>query len=104
MKALVNMPESDWITVQFFVSDTGACEVQGNKDDYRKMKCTCSKFNWVTRCKHVKYVRNHIKFNKGVFSINISENESDEDLDAVLSGDFDFRDILLKYGKVVYLP
>jgi catalase len=106
------MPESDWITVQFFVSDTGACEVQGNKDDYRKMRCTCSKFNWITRCKHVKYVRNHIKVNKGIFSIDISEHvsvdlsdeDSNDELDTILSGNFEFRDILLKYGKVVYLP
>jgi hypothetical protein len=68
------------------------------------MKCTCQDFNPITRCKHVKYVRNHIKVNKGVFSIDISDEGSDEDIDAVINGDLDFREILLRYGKVVYLP
>lgn len=93
----------EWTTVQFFVSDTGACEVQGRHNNHRKLRCTCQDFNPITRCKHIKYVRNSIKSNDGVFSIDIIDNGSEE-LDKLMTGEIDFRELLLRYGKVVYLP
>lgn len=98
------MSNDDWVTIQFFVSDDGTYEVQGSHKDYRKMKCTCAEFNPLRRCKHVKYMRNHIEDNDGVFSLRIPDDVGDEEIDAVVNGETDFRDMLLRYGKVVYIP
>jgi hypothetical protein len=49
-------------------------------------------------------MRNHIESNEGVFSIRIPDNVEDEEIDAVVNGETDFRDMLLRYGKVIYLP
>lgn len=98
------MANGDWITIQFFVSDDGTCEVQGSHKNYRKMKCTCSDFNTLTRCKHVRYMRRYIDKNDGVFSLRIPDTVGDDEIDAVVNGDANFRDMLLKYGKVIYIP
>lgn len=95
---------SDWVTIQFFVSDDGTFEVEASNKNYRRMKCNCTDFNKFLGCKHVKYVRQYIDENDGMFSVKMPDDMSDSELEDVINGDTNFRDILLKYGKVVYLP
>lgn len=98
------MLNSNWVTIQFFVSDNGVFEVTGHQQDYRKMRCTCPDFSRLTRCKHVKFSREKIAEDDGVLSLKIPEDVTDEEMDAMVDGQIELRDLLLRYGKVVYIP
>jgi hypothetical protein len=49
-------------------------------------------------------MRRYIDKNDGVFSLRIPDTVTDDEIDAVVNGDANFRDMLLKYGKVIYIP
>lgn len=95
---------SDWLTIQLFLSDDGVCEVLGNHDDYRKMKCTCAAYTAMTKCKHVKHMRKTMDDNGGILNVSIPADAPEEDVEGAMGDTEQFRSFMLKYGKIEYLP
>lgn len=95
---------SEWLTIQLYVSDDGVCEVLGNHDDYRKMRCTCSAWNPMGKCKHVKHMRKTMDENGGMLNVSIPETATEDEIDAARVSADNFRELMIKYGKIEYLP
>lgn len=95
---------SDWFTVQLFVTDDGACEVLGHVDDYRKLRCTCLAFASSRRCKHTKYMKKYMEENDGQLKITVPKQATDEEVEFAMTSSERFRELVIKYGKVEYLP
>ncbi len=95
---------ADWLTIQMFVSDDGVCEVLGNHDDYRKMRCTCAAWNPFAKCKHVRHMRKTMEDNGGVLNVSIPETATEEEIDAAMDSASNFRALLIKYSKIEYIP
>jgi hypothetical protein len=87
-----------------FVSDDGVCEVLGNHDDYRKMKCTCIAWNPLGKCKHVKHMRKAMDENGGILNVSLPESATEEEVDAAMYSVDNFRALMVKYGKIEYIP
>lgn len=98
------MALNDWFTVQLFLSDEGACEVLGHADDYRKLRCTCSAYGPVAKCKHVKFMRKFMDDNGGMMTLKIPEDATDDEIEFGMSSAEEFRKLVIKYGKIEYLP
>jgi hypothetical protein len=93
----------NWRTIQFFISEEGPFEVEMDYDNNRKLRCNCPDFQKVAKCKHQKFVKNLIEENGGYYSIQIPvEIDEDEALLAFSSSE-NFREFILKYGKVEVL-
>ena len=95
---------SDWFTIQMFLLDDGVCEVLGHTDDYRKMRCTCSSYTPIGKCKHVKFSRKKMEETEGVLHLTIPPSVTDDEADSIMRTSESFREFVIKYGKVEYLP
>lgn len=93
--------ESDWRTVQLFISAqaAGIFEVEVDTET-KKTRCNCPVWRKNSACKHASFVSNRMKLNKGHYSILVP-NEISEDLAVEASEDAKkFRDFVVKYAKV----
>jgi hypothetical protein len=99
MKKVPNEPLDDWKTIQFFLSLNGVCEVQVSTD--KDMRCTCNGYSARRKCKHVNWCKISVK--NDIFPINISDAAPDEDIQEANSSPVAFRELLLRYGKIVVL-
>jgi hypothetical protein len=93
----------DWRTVQFFLSDEGVHEVEADAEEYKRMRCTCDVYKQGKRCKHVRYVKNIIEENNGVFSVRLPEDVSDETIKTAMEDADLFRDLLLHHAPIQVL-
>jgi hypothetical protein len=95
----------EWRTIQFFLDKETyiASEVSVDAMNPKKVKCSCIKFSKFAKCKHVLFIKEKIKENGGVFNLSIPEEVSDETAhDALRDSDL-FRELVLKYGKIIEL-
>lgn len=95
--------EIDWRTVQLFLGDEGVSEVSIAEHDSSKVRCTCSVFASSSKCKHTRWVRIRMEENNGVFSVKVPDTMDDEEAMDALQNTENFRDFVIKYGKVVVL-
>lgn len=93
--------ETEWRTLQFFISAKGVFEVSVDTEDPYNIRCTCSSRS--KRCKHAQYVYDVIKNNGGVWDIEIPEEMDDDEAEEVITNLEAFRNMILKYGEVVAL-
>jgi hypothetical protein len=95
----VNMDIS-WRTVQLFLEEDGVVEVEVDQDNHSKVRCTCAGFLRAARCKHTKYVKNHMAENDGHYSVQIPVDIDDDEAFKAIQSAASFRDFIIKYGKV----
>ena len=95
--------EIDWRTVQLFLGDEGVSEVSVAEHDSKKVRCTCTVFASSSKCKHSRWVRQRMDENNGVFSVKVPDTMDDEEAIDALADVANFRDFVIKYGKVVVL-
>lgn len=95
--------ESDWRTVQLFLTKEYVAEVEVNSADNREVRCNCKGYINFSRCNHVKYVKKHMQGNNGHYTIKIPQ-EVDEDLAEMAMTDSEmFRQFIIDYAKVEVL-
>jgi len=90
---------SDWQATQLFLSDTGVHLVDINVVSTR-LRCDCPGYSSRNQCKHVKFVRNRMSNNQGVYPVEVSNKASTEEAAEAKETPESFRKFLLKYGKV----
>jgi hypothetical protein len=97
--------EIEWRTIQFFVDneDLSVSEVSVDAMNSKKVRCDCGKFSKMARCKHVKFVRERMQSNGGVFNLTIPNHVDDEEAIDALQDTELFRELILKYGKIEVL-
>jgi hypothetical protein len=95
----VNMNIS-WRTVQMFLEEDGVAEVEVDQDNNSKVRCSCPTFSKSARCKHVKYVREQMSTNQGHYSIQIPLDIDETEAIAAIDDPDEFRNFVIKYGKV----
>lgn len=93
------MSESDWRTVQMFLTTSGVYEVEINIEDY-DVRCSCLGYKTRLTCAHVSAVDKAAKNNGGTYPIKISSRASEEDSEVAQVSKEAFREFVLKYGKV----
>ena len=71
-----------------------------NTDENKDLSCTCPAFGIKSSCKHTRLVSRRIKENKGVYPFFWSEKINHDEVTKALNSEQDFRDLVIKYGKV----
>ena len=93
--------ESDWRTVQLFISAqaAGIFEVEVDTET-KKTRCNCPVWRKTASCKHAAFVQNKMRYNNGHYSILVP-TEISEYLAVEASDDPQkFRDFVVRYAKV----
>jgi hypothetical protein len=90
----------NWRTVQVFLETAGVFEVEVDQTNNKKARCTCPAFGNSARCKHVKFVKQQMEQNDGHYSVSIPVDIPDEEAIKAMATAEDFREFILKYGKV----
>ncbi|CAB4122152.1 hypothetical protein UFOVP27_76 [uncultured Caudovirales phage] len=96
------MKESNvyWMVTQIFLSETGVHEVDVHHSSH-KLRCNCIGYSTRGSCKHTRFVKEKMNKNGGVYPVEIS-NKIDRETSIAASQDPDvFRELLVKYGKIV---
>ena len=96
--------ESPWRTVQLFISSqaAGIFEVEVDTGT-RKVRCNCPVWRKSARCKHVNFVNNKMRYNKGHYSILVPNDVSEELALTANDDPSKFRDFVVRYAKVEVL-
>jgi hypothetical protein len=95
--------EIEWRTIQFFIGEEGISEVEIDHENRKKVRCTCALFSKRGGCPHAQIVRKEMDENFGHYTIAVPEYVEDEEAFNALSDPDNFRDFILKYGKVKVL-
>lgn len=96
--------ESDWRTIQIFLSDDGVHEVEMVMTDSKKMRCTCAIYKQGKRCKHIRHIRSKMEENDGDYSVMIPDTLTEQQIEQALLHPDTFRDFLVRYSKIEVIP
>ena len=88
-----------WQITQLFLSDTGVHEVHVQSET-SKLRCNCPGFSDRKACKHVRFVRDRMELNGGIYPVEISSRVSHEESMYASQDPIAFRELLLQYGKI----
>lgn len=88
-----------WQTTQLFLSADGVQEVCVDLNSH-KLKCTCDGFQSRNACKHVRFVKQRMDENGGVYPTEVSTRASKLDTMIASQDPVLFRDLLVNYGKI----
>jgi hypothetical protein len=89
--------------LQVFLSQTktpgpGIYEVSG--DEQGDVYCTCPGFKVRNTCKHSRFVKSRIENNNGTYPLEISDRATAADAARAKKSDKDFREFIIKYGRI----
>ena len=90
--------------VQVFLSQSqtpgpSIFEVTANLTN-ENLYCTCPGYKGRSTCKHVKFVKARIDANNGSYPLEISDKATKEEADLAKASDDNFREFIIKYGKI----
>ena len=71
-----------------------------SSDSNKNLLCTCPGFASKSSCKHTALIESRIQKNNGVYQFDFSTKVSKEELATAMLTEQDFRNLVLKYGKV----
>lgn len=93
-----------WRTIQVFISShaAGVFEVEVDTDT-KDTRCNCPVWKKSATCKHTHFVKQKMRTNQGHYSIRIPEEIPDDLVQEAIDDPKAFRDLILKYNKVVVL-
>lgn len=89
--------------VQLFLSQSqtpGPSIYEVTADGTGKLFCTCPGYKGRNTCKHVKFVSARMDQNNGNYPLEISSRATKEDADKAKMSDDDFRDFIIRFGKI----
>ena len=100
MKEIKDTPSYTWKTIQFFISLNGISEVQVSSTNV--LRCSCDGYKTRKKCKHIVFCLNESDDNL-VYPIKIHEETPQEFIDKAKTSPEEFRNLLLKYGRILAL-
>lgn len=80
------------------ISGPGIFEVSG--DEEQNFVCTCPGYKVKKTCRHVRFVKEKIKINHGVYPLEVSPEVPESEIKKALASSESFREFLLKHGKI----
>lgn len=90
----------EWRLVQLFLDDKGIHEFELDINDNRSVRCSCDRFKKRGDCKHSKWMDTAILESGGHYTIQVPETVDEVEAAIALDDPDDFRDFIIKYGKV----
>lgn len=96
------MADPEWRTVQIYLSEHGIFEVEVDTSS-SDLRCTCPGFVSRGNCKHIRMVSMKMKGNGGTYPVQISNKASAEETKKASESSKEFREFVLKYGKIEVL-
>ena len=69
-------------------------------DEDQRLQCTCPGYKGRNNCKHIKFVQSRIDSNSVSYPLEISSKATNEDASKAQRSNKDFRDFVIKYGKI----
>jgi len=90
---------NNWQVTQLFLSETGVHEVELNTGSL-KLRCNCTGYGNRSSCKHVRFVRERMDKNGGIYPTQISSRASKLEATVASSDPSAFRQLLIEYGKI----
>jgi hypothetical protein len=98
-----NKVSSDLKLVQVFLPQTevsapGIYEVSVGEPN--EFYCTCPGFISRMKCKHITFVKARISTNNGNYPLEISSRATPEDAEKAKESNREFREFIIKFGKV----
>ena len=93
--------DSDWRTVQVFISSqaAGVFEVEVDTAS-RGVRCTCPVWKKTKFCKHTEFVSSRMRVNNGNYSIQIPHDVPEEMAFDASDDARSFREFVLRYAKI----
>lgn len=73
-------------------------EVSGDED--QNFVCTCPGYKVKKTCRHVRFVKEKIKVNNGIYPLQVSPEVPESEIRQALKSSDKFREFLLKHGKI----
>lgn len=95
--------EIEWRTIQFFLGEDGISEVEIDHENRKKVRCSCAGFAKRGGCAHASVVRKEMEENFGHYTISVPDTVDDDEAFDALADPDNFREFILKYGKVKVL-
>ena len=80
------------------MSGPGIFEVSG--DENQSFICTCPGYAVKRNCRHVRFVKERIKVNGGVYPLQVNPDVPESAIKEALKSSEEFREFLLKHGKI----
>lgn len=94
---------TEWRTIQLFLDEDGIAEVEIDYHNRKKVRCNCKDFSGLAKCKHAKFVRNEMEKNGGAYKLNVPEEADEDEVYEALDDPEAFRQVIIKYGKVLVI-
>lgn len=95
--------DSQWRTVQIFLSPRcNVFEVEINQSS-GTVRCNCPGHKSRSTCKHVRFVKARIQGNGGTYPLMLSVKTPKDGASLAARSRSDFRDFVLKYGRIEVL-
>lgn len=95
---------TDYRLIQVFlsskagISGPGIFEVSGDKE--QNFVCTCPGYKVKKICRHVRFVKDKIKLNNGMYPLEVNPDVPEAEIKKALSSSETFREFMLKHGKI----
>ncbi len=89
----------NWQVSQLFLSDTGVHEVDIETSSL-KLRCNCPGFRNRSSCKHIRFVKERMAENDGVYPTQISTKAPVHEANLAVKSPEGFRQLLINYGKI----
>jgi hypothetical protein len=89
----------NWQLSQLFLSDTGVHEVELETKSL-KLRCNCLGFKNRSSCKHIRFVRERMDLNGGVYATHVSTKAPAIEANLAMHSPEAFRNLLINYGKI----
>lgn len=95
--------DSNWRALQIFLSPkVGVFEVSEHMVS-GELRCTCTSFTARRHCRHTRWVGRRRDANDGVFPMQVTTTAKHEDAARARQSSQEFRDFVLRYGRIEVL-
>lgn len=95
---------ADFRLIQVFLSSkagaTGPAIFEVSGDEDQNFTCTCPGYKVKRTCRHIRFVKEKIKINNGVYPLQVGPNVPESEIKQALKSSEEFREFLLKHGKI----
>ena len=94
----------DFRLIQVFLSSkaglSGPAIFEVSGDEEQNFTCTCPGYKVKRTCRHIRFVKERIKVNNGIYPLQVSPEVPESEIKKALTSSEEFREFLLKHGKI----